>query len=151
MRRACAASVNVSMRIVLIIIPIVLLSCASTEFLVGKWEYDMNRTLAGLQSNENTPHQVVECFESGLCGKNLVFEYTNNEYRTIITAPGSSPLVSEYKPYQVLESDGQHIVIRAQSGSDVSVNTLTLIDKDNLSYEVAENGITWTEYWTRKH
>src|SRR6478752_4057 len=97
MRRLClplSSALGVALKLWLVFIIIFLSSCSAqdSQYLVGRWSYDPERTLAELKARENVPPKIISCYEKQVCGYYIEIEYTPTTWQSIFIKGDIKPI-----------------------------------------------------------
>src|SRR5690625_1229638 len=87
--------------------------------LLGAWKSDREKILSDLHDKENSPKEVIQCFESRICGSHIV-EFMEEEYWTVIVDNDGNQISREKAPYKILDREADFIVIDQMENGGVS-------------------------------
>ena len=139
------------MKILFILIAFLVTACADKNVLVGKWEYDPDKTLSELKNNPNAPANILKCFELKACGYNVTFIYTPESWVQRNHMSNDQVIDSENIDYQVIEETLNEITVRTLIEDVETEVTFDIINNDYLSFTVEHEGYKWVEYLRRLH
>jgi hypothetical protein len=135
----------------LVFIIALLSSCAAhePEYLVGRWSFDANRTLAELKSRENAPPKIISCYEKQVCGYYTEIEYTPTTWQNVFIKGNIEPT----KPvrYVAKENNKNEIVVSTKELDKDIEYTVVKLSPNNMYIEVGSKDFRWKEYFKRKN
>lgn len=123
-------------------------SLAGESSLVGIWVYDKQLTLDSINSQENTPEELLSCYTSNRCGGGgATIEFTESQYRMYIH---SIRKTTDYRDYKILENNSDTITIETTDFND-AVQVFTWQIKDNIGCRKADrDGFEFNECYRRQ-
>jgi hypothetical protein len=134
-------------RLCLIFLIILISSCIQQDanYLVGRWSFDVERTLAELKTRENVPSTLISCYEQKLCGS-IDIEYSATTWQSIplngTSGSGKIGYVAKYK------SKSEIVVNTKELDRNVEYTVVKL--SDDLAYiELEVKKFKWKEYLKR--
>lgn len=120
-------------------------SCGTDDNpLVGRWQFDGDRTLKELRASEGVPMKVTSCYENKVCGYDLVLTFTKETWTQHFTF--SPEVVSEPVEYEINLLEGNVYQISSTADGQPDKYSMYFIRPD-LAYSVIEiDGFKWKEY-----
>jgi hypothetical protein len=91
------------------------MGCVSTSsnFLVGKWKSDAEKTLASLENDIDVTTEARKYFKNGFFGR-LIVEYTPTKACTFfIDDKGEYEGFQEFHSYEILEETEKYLIVKS--------------------------------------